>query len=534
MRRRHGSTLAGLLAALLLVLVMLEAPPVDTHEGESASAASPGAEALQQATGLDAREIGLGGLIEGRGPPDFEADAGVPYRPSYNADPAIPVQCWVETGYGTQNACKYCHTPELTRLGHGNAWPVDESIEAQVFYSFERPNLNKVHWDNVVRPAERTRRLRAMGVELPEPGDEENLRWVRTPNWPEAYARARPDGDSGWSNEGSPESPLRLLPALDPGHLHPFEPGDPTDGRTHGYVDARGFVRDEAGEATGWRAVDFFPYAIFTPLAGSVSGIYIRLPEPFRSRDGELDLAIYAQNLDLLEKAIKTPGLEAGAYRGDASAIPVRAGLYPVGTELAHPLHYVDLAADGESGEDVDGVVHAAVGSALDAEASAGSEEPFTRSVESAEKREFEFPGLRSKRVKEVRYAYKWRDVEVEEITTPAQDDRIIGGPGQGWVANGQGWILAGYIEDSEGRLRPQTTEELMQCVGCHGRVGNTVDSVWSFQRKLPGDAGWGEMDYGDYDSERPHLTRLQDYRTRTRSVDKGEQEYFYGSVVGA
>src|SRR6056297_1039611 len=84
MRRRHGSTLAGLLAALLLALVMLEAPPVDTHEGESASAASPGAEALQQATGLDAREIGLGGLIEGRGPPDFEADAGVPYRPSYN------------------------------------------------------------------------------------------------------------------------------------------------------------------------------------------------------------------------------------------------------------------------------------------------------------------------------------------------------------------------------------------------------------------------------------------------------------------
>lgn len=77
--------------------------------------------------------------------PDFEADAGVPYRPSYNADPAIPVQCWVETGYGTQNACKYCHT---------------------------------------------------MGVELPEPGDEENLRWVRTPNWPEAFWSAPSEADS--------------------------------------------------------------------------------------------------------------------------------------------------------------------------------------------------------------------------------------------------------------------------------------------------------------------------------------------------
>lgn len=68
--------------------------------------------------------------------------------------------------------------------------------------------------------------------------------------------------------------------------------------------------------------------------------------------------------------------------------------------------------------------------------------------------------------------------------------------------------------------------------MGCHGMVGNTIDSVWSFQRKIPGEAGWREMDYGNYDSKYPHKTNLTDY-VRENS-DMGELGYFYHAVVGA
>lgn len=72
----------------------------------------------------------------------------------------------------------------------------------------------------------------------------------------------------------------------------------------------------------------------------------------------------------------------------------------------------------------------------------------------------------------------------------------------EGWIANGTGWILAGYIEDRSGMLRPQTPAELTQCVGCHSGnardperqyerftsgVGATVDSTWAFPRQLTG-----------------------------------------------
>jgi len=44
---------------------------------------------------------------------------------------------------------------------------------------------------------------------------------------------------------------------------------DPTTGGHHGFVDEEGYVRDETEGYTGWRSVNFFPYAIFTPLTGS-------------------------------------------------------------------------------------------------------------------------------------------------------------------------------------------------------------------------------------------------------------------------
>jgi hypothetical protein len=181
-----------------------------------------------------------------------------------------------------------------------------------------------------------------------------------------------------------------------------------------------------------------------------------------------------------------------------------------VGAEFAHPLHYVDLNADGETGKSLDGVNN--------------NKTP-----------DYEFPGTRSKRVKEIRYMYKWKDVGLEDIGAVEIEEeyaKVIGKEWQGWIDNKAGWILGAYIENRQGKLRPQTTEELLQCLGCHSSVGNTIDAVWSFQRKLPGDSGWQEMNYGHYKKAEADKTRLNDYQNE--NIDMGELEYFYYSVVGA
>jgi hypothetical protein len=56
---------------------------------------------------------------------------------------------------------------------------------------------------------------------------------------------------------------------------------------------------------------------------------------------------------------------------------------------------------------------------------------------------------------------------------------------GERGVDNGQGWLLQGFIEDDAGELRPQTREETTYCAGCHGGIGATTDSIFSFPRKL-------------------------------------------------
>jgi hypothetical protein len=213
-------------------------------------------------------------------------------------------------------------------------------------------------------------------------------------------------------------------------------------------------------------------------------------PIHFMTKNGEFDVETYAGNLDILEKNIKNRLTEPTNYLADAAQVPVKKGFYPVGTEFAHPLHYVDLLADGEAGNRPDGVVN--------------NETP-----------DYEFPGTRSKRIKEIRYMYKWKDVDLEDIALEEEEsdepefEFFYGREGQGWVDNGAGWILAAYIENRHGELRPQTTEELTQCVGCHAKVGNTIDAVWSFQRKIPGKEGWADMHYGHYNRSEP-----EDYPT--------------------
>ena len=60
-----------------------------------------------------------------------------------------------------------------------------------------------------------------------------------------------------------------------------------------------------------------------------------------KNDQGVFDTAIYTQNLDLLAKAIqdRLTAQDAQTYLGSAKHIAVQRGVYPVGTEFAHPLH---------------------------------------------------------------------------------------------------------------------------------------------------------------------------------------------------
>jgi hypothetical protein len=61
-------------------------------------------------------------------------------------------------------------------------------------------------------------------------------------------------------------------------------------------------------------------------------------------------------------------------------------------------------------------------------------------------------------------------------------------------ISNGKDWVLQGFIEDAAGILRPQTFEESSSCIGCHGGIGATIDSSFSYARKLDVSAfqrGW-------------------------------------------
>ncbi|MEK8089469.1 hypothetical protein [Thermithiobacillus plumbiphilus] len=424
-----------------------------------------------------------------------------------NPQPNIPAQCYIETSGGTQNACLYCHTDGLATatppIGNNQA-----QSGLQLAYDFA-PGMNVNHWENTLFPE----KLRAIVLSLgqnPEAWDMQS--YIRTDNWSEAYAQR--GGDPKVWNAGT--GAFQVFPALDPADL-PAK----ADGFVRSASAAHGPFSDSQGAITGWRAINFMPYGIFTPQTGSVSGVYIRLPEAFmKDASGNYSLSVYQQNLDLLERAVQNR-LEASDpahYLGSAASVPVQAGLYPLGTEFAHPLHYVDAEADGSN---------AAIS---------------------------RFPGTRANRVKEVRYMTKWRDFDPAQA--PAGGEEEEGGPGsvflnadQGWIDNGAGWLLSAYIEDRGGRLRPQRGEELMQCFGCHSGlgqgagfksgVGGTVDSTWAFPRKFAGDAGWQEMNYFGYthaagasNSATPGAASVGDPVNHNKA--QGEFGYFLSRVVGA
>ena len=424
----------------------------------------------------------------------------------------IPAQCYIETSGGTQNACLYCHTNGLFNHKLGNNAPqagyeplVGDLQQEYAFAALRYPhfiNGSITPWENTLFPEKLHNAVSALNI---NPENWDMQAYIRQDNWTAAYQQ-RPNQSLNWDT--GVEHQFRLFPGLDPVDLPANDDGFVRSRRAE-----NGFFRDERGYITGWRAINFMPYGIFTPNSGSVSGIYLRLPSQFmQDTPGHYDLATYQANLDLLARAIqdRLQPNDSKNYLGAAMNISVQRGLYPIGTEFAHPLHYVDIAADGHD----------------------STVSPF--------------PGMRARRVKEIRYMYKYKEFSPEAIPPGEKDE---GAPmyahrTQGWIDNGVGWYLAGYIEDAQGMLRPQTPNELLSCVGCHsGNVfqesqprpiftagtGNTIDSTWALPRQWA-EHGWGEMDYLGYQIEKGS----QRGDPLNRGHQQGEFRFFLDHVVGA
>ncbi len=417
----------------------------------------------------------------------------------------IPAQCYIETSSGTQNACLFCHTDGVAkrRLGNNNpqagANPNVGNLQTEYAFGSHNlpftPNASINPWANTLKPETLSAAVANLGI---DPAHWDMAAWIREDNWRPAYAR-RPKHDREWDT--GIEHPFRLFPALDPADLPAGE-----DGFVRSKSAKKAFWKDGRGHNTGWRAINFMPYGIFTPHAGSVSGIYLRLPAAFmQDAKGRFDLPTYAANLDLLERHIQDRLLptDGTRYLGGAAQIERVRGQYPLGTEFAHPLHYVDVRKDG----------------------------------------------TRAQRVKEIRWMIKQQPWHPEEFGMALKEESapVVAHPAQGWIENGTGWLLAGWIEDARGALRPQKPSELVQCVGCHsGNVrqsdigqnptftsgaGNTIDSTWSFPRKFSGKAGWREMDYLGYRAAAGALSMPE---PRNRGHGRGEFAFFLDHVVGA
>jgi hypothetical protein len=249
------------------------------------------------------------------------------------------------------------------------------------------------------------------------------------------------------------------------------------DGRWDGYVpdawfrfDARGFDHAPDGRPTGWRAFAYAPLPGFFPTNGSMDDVLIRLDPVYRQDvNGRFDQAVYEANLAVVETLVKRvpsaarPALHyvglAGS-RQDRGELEIEPGLFPLGTEFLHTLRYLDV-----------------------------------RGVEV----------VMAPRMKELRYAKKVRwlapaDLRAKaaaEVTEQAESaDGVLQFLWQfdRGIYNDQGWLLQGFIEAADGSLRPQSYEESLTCVGCHGEIGATTDSIFSFARKLDAVApagGW-------------------------------------------
>jgi hypothetical protein len=374
-----------------------------------------------------------------------------------NADAFIPAQCYAQTVDAAGRAHNPCYTCHVT----SQAPNFISDGDLQLAYEFV-PRARHNPWSNTFLD---------WSEPLTASSRQELLGYVRESNY--------------FNDRGEIVLAQKLA-------APPKEWDFQDDGRWAGFVpdlrfqfDEGGFDRRPDGGYTGWRAYAYYPLpGAFLPTNGSMGDAFVRLPQAFReAENGRFDVALYALNLAIVEALIRQRdvaieptaerplGVDLDQDGRLASARRVRfqpdrmsfvgkarleqrqlaAGLFPVGTEFLHSLRYLD---------------------------------PTPAGVRMAA------------RLKELRYTRKaefWQTqrldlrarLESEEKADSPSEVRALAGNIEQGVFNGQGWWFQGFIEDRAGQLRPQSFEETAFCVGCHGGVGRTDDSIFSFGRRL-------------------------------------------------
>ncbi|HET8710253.1 MAG TPA: hypothetical protein VFM32_02670 [Spongiibacteraceae bacterium] len=360
----------------------------------------------------------------------------------YNREAPIPPQCYTRTE-GKHNPCYVCHQNAIP--GHEN---VMNDGELQSQYEFSDTGMNN-HWRNLFE--DRSARVAAIS-------DEEILHWIDADNYSELAPRLREANFQGWI----PDIKNLQLGA--------------------DAFDSEGFAKD----GSQWVAFNYKPMpSTFWPTNGSTDDVMIRLPIEFRSdENGNYSRDIYRINLAILEASIKnlptmsidpidenrvgidldgnhklniTTSVKArDHFIGGAKTVATQAFIYPLGTEFLHTVRYIGVAQDGG--------IH---------NASRMKEVRYMKRFQRSDSHQLEL----------------WYKAEINERETGELPSFI--NLGQRGLGTPMGWELAGFIEDRNGRLRANTFEETMYCMGCHSSIGTTIDKTFSFARKIDGTKGW-------------------------------------------
>ncbi|WP_457625360.1 hypothetical protein [Persephonella sp.] len=458
--------------------------------------------------------------------------AGFPWFTKYkNPTAYIPLECYTDTGKlktgeAFANPCYVCH--------NGGNTPVDNAGDWKNQIDWLRFPANDNPWLNAVAPEKTFEKLLDNGKKWTEldltaktvkdnkTGITVNIdNWIRQNNWERAYING--------SYIGS-DSPVGLGKyILD---LPPLYKWDGTDFVKTGYIDNEGFIYSSEtvhtdSTNTWWRAYDWKHFPGFFPTNGRLDSAMIRLPEKFRKENGSYNKELYKINLSILECAVKQitqncdvepldtvllskyriqyQSIPSGIrfltvpdrYVGDASDVKVwqigkgfkKVGLYPVGTELGHPVYYIDP----------DWQARASIGG-------------------------------KTGQLKEFRYMKKIVMQNVKSSEGEEEESIQYKPYDNGLMLNDPDtWLMGGWIEDSNGNLRPQTEEEMAFCMACHGAISGTVDSTFSFWRKLPKSAGWKDTDYG-YSGD---VYDVKYWAEKVNEVEDTEASVYLGSIYG-
>ncbi len=366
-----------------------------------------------------------------------------PLTATFNREAIIPPMCYTRTE-GKFNPCYVCHQDQIAgrenRMNDG---------DLQRAYSFSELGLTN-HWQNLFE--DRSKRVHAIR-------DKEIIAWVNQDNYTELPGRLRDAGFKGWipDLQGLAESAAAF--------------------------DTDGIARD----GSSWVAFNYKPFpSTFWPTNGATDDVMIRLPEAYRTdNNGQYSRDVYLANLSIVEmnikglKSLSMPELDErnigddldgdnrlgittrlasrNRYVGGAREYVFFPGLYPMHTEFMHSVRYLGFDARGE----------VAI----------------------------------SRRMKEVRYLKKWQAVNHQALAESYREEGYNKDMGilpaysnlrDYGLDNGMGWSVQGFIEDRHGRLRANTYEENLFCMGCHSSIGTTIDKTFAFPRKLDGAAGWG------------------------------------------